>query len=386
MGTMQLTAGVVIGALLAGQLALAASAQPTATRPTPNPSSDTGTINGAAYRIDFPPGWNGGVVLFAHGYNPGPPQPLVIEWSIPDFLSRGYAVAQSRYRTEGWAVKEGIEDIEALRMHIVRRYGRPRETYIAGMSMGGLISVATAELHPRAYDGALVLCGLVMPATQVLRERMLDMIVSFDFLFPGVLGDDPGHMASDPADSAAWANQSHSITAALAASPEKARAFAARFGMPDSVSAGQLPFILQFYASILDNVVRHAGGNPFDNRNTIYGGFLDDSALNRGVHRATADTGALDFLARYYTPNGRIQFPMLALHATGDQAVPSWVVNDYDARTAAAGAERFFVVQYVVAANHCGFSHAQIGSAFDELRTWVHGGARPNGGLLATRP
>jgi pimeloyl-ACP methyl ester carboxylesterase len=257
--------------------------------------------------------------------------------------------------------------------------------YIAGMSMGGLISVATAELHPRVYDGALVLCGLVMPATEVLRERMLDMILSFDFLFPGVLGDDPGHMASDPADSAAWANQSHSITAALAASSEKARAFSTRFGMPDSVSASQLPFILQFYASILDNVVRHAGSNPFDNRNTIYGGFPDDSALNRGVHRVTADTGALAYLARDYTPTGRIQIPMLALHATGDQAVPSWVVNDYDARTAAAGAERFFVVQYVVAANHCGFTHAQVGSAFDELRTWVHGGARPTGGMLATQ-
>jgi pimeloyl-ACP methyl ester carboxylesterase len=377
---MQLTTGVLIGALLTMH-ALAASAQRTT-----NPSLDTGTINGAAYRIDFPSHWNGGVVLFAHGYNPGPPQPLVVEWSMPDFLSRGYAVAQSRYRTEGWAIKEGVEDIEALRMHVVRRYGRPREMYIAGMSMGGLISVATAELHPSAYNGALVLCGLVMPATEVLRERMLDMVLSFDFLFPGVLGDDPGHMASDPADSAAWANQSHSITAALAASPEKARAFAARFGMPDSVSASQLPFILQFYASILDNVVRHAGSNPFDNRNTIYGGFPDDAALNRGVHRVSADTSALTFLARYYTPTGRIQTPMLALHATGDQAVPSWVVNDYDARTAAAGAEKLFVVQYVVAANHCQFTHAQVGSAFDELRTWVHGGARPTGGMLATQP
>jgi pimeloyl-ACP methyl ester carboxylesterase len=382
---MQLNAGVWIGALLAGQLALAASAQQTAGH-VPNPSTDTGTINGAAYRIDFPPRWNGGVVLFAHGFNPGPPQPLEIEWGTPEFLSRGYAVAQSRYRTEGWAIKEGIEDIEALRVHIVRQYGRPRETYIAGMSMGGLITVATVELHPRAYDGALVLCGLVMPATQVLRERMLDMVVSFDFLFPGVLGDDPGHMAADPADSAAWANQAHSITAALAASPEKARAFSARFGMPDSVSAGQLPFILQFYASILDNVVRHAGSNPFDNRNTIYGGFPDDSALNAGVHRVTADTGALAFLARSYTPTGRIQIPMLALHTTGDQAVPTWVVNDYDARVAAAGTERLFVAQYVVARNHCQFTHAQWGSAFDELRTWAHAGAKPTGGLLATRP
>jgi len=376
---MQFEAGVLVGALLAGPFALAASAQQTAT-------IDTGTINGAAYRIDFPPRWNGGVVLFAHGYNPGPPQPLEMDWQLPEFLSRGYAVAQSRYRTEGWAIKEGTEDIEALRMHIMRRYGRPREVFIAGMSMGGLISVATVELHPRVYDGALVLCGLVMPATQVLRERVLDMVLSFDFLFPGVLGDDPGHMASDPADSVAWANQSRSITAALAASPEKARAFAARFGMPDSVSARQLPFILQFYASILDDVVRHAGGNPFDNRNTIYGGFPDDSALNRGVHRVTADSGALAFIARYYTPTGRIQTPMLALQATGDQAVPPWVVNDYDARAAAAGTERLFVVKYVVAANHCQFTHAQVGSAFDELRTWVHGGARPTGGMLATRP
>jgi hypothetical protein len=128
-----------------------------------------------------------------------------------------------------------------------------------------------------------------------------------------------------------------------------------------------------------------AGGNPFDNRNTIYGGFPDDAALDRDVHRVAADSVAVAYLARNYTPTGHIAIPVLALHTTGDQVVPSWAENDYDAITAAAGTSRLFVVQYVVAPNHCQFTDAQIGTAFDELRTWVRGGQRPAGGMLSAR-
>lgn len=206
--------------------------------------------------------------------------------------------------------------------------------------------------------------------------------VTFGFMFPGVLGSEPGHLSPAGGDSAAWANQLRSIDSALAAAPEKARAFATRFGMPDSASAHQLPDLLQFYEVIADELVRHVGGNPFDNRGTIYGGFPDDAALNRGVPRVAADPKAVAYLARYYTPTGRITTPVLTVHATGDQIVPSWVENDYAATVAAAGTERWLVAQYVVAANHCEFTQAQIGDAFDELRTWVREGRRPTGALL----
>lgn len=122
-------------------------------------------------------------MIFAHGYDVGPAEPLA-PTRFAEFLSRGYAFAQSRYRAHGWAVKEGIEDTDALRRYLVRRYGRPREMYIAGESMGGMITVATAERYPGAYDGALPLCGVVSPATRLFRERLWDMMSPSGSCFP----------------------------------------------------------------------------------------------------------------------------------------------------------------------------------------------------------
>ena len=99
---------------------------------------ETGQINGAAFRIEVPAAWNKGLVM----YWTSPPN-----WNDPQaksgrdvFLSRGYAFAQSAYSTKGWAVKEAIEDTEALRRYFVAKYGQPRETFVTGHSMGAMIS------------------------------------------------------------------------------------------------------------------------------------------------------------------------------------------------------------------------------------------------------
>ncbi len=351
------------------------------TGPTPHPAIDSGTINGASYRIDFPDSWNGGVVVFAHGYDLNPSPPFRPETARP-FLTRGFAVAQSRYRAEGWAVREGIEDTEALRAYLVRRYRRPRELYIYGQSMGGMIAVGSTELHPRAYDGALPVCGVLTPALRIIRDRNWAMITTFNFFFPGILGADPGHVSRAMEDAAAAASELQAITRALATRPDTMRALAGRFGMADSVSARNLPWVLQFSAVLVDEVVHHAGGNPVDNQNAVYAAFPDDSALNVGVHRVVGDSAAVAYLARYYTPTGRIRVPVLSLHTTGDPLVPASVDNDYDEVTAAAGTQQLFVAQYVVAANHCQFTDEAIGAAFDELRAWVQSGVRPTGGML----
>src|SRR5580700_11177114 len=36
------------------------------------PKVEIGTINGAAFRIDVPENWNGGLVVYCHGYNATP--------------------------------------------------------------------------------------------------------------------------------------------------------------------------------------------------------------------------------------------------------------------------------------------------------------------------
>jgi hypothetical protein len=36
------------------------------------PRTEIGEINGAKFRIDVPENWNGGLVVYCHGYNPAP--------------------------------------------------------------------------------------------------------------------------------------------------------------------------------------------------------------------------------------------------------------------------------------------------------------------------
>jgi alpha-beta hydrolase superfamily lysophospholipase len=120
---------------------------------------ETGSIGDAVFRIEIPPNWNNGLVMFAHGYTqPDYSQaPPAFQLYRDIFLSRGFAFADSAYSAhaytvktpagflEGYAVKEGVEDTEALRRHFVSRYGKPQRTYIVGDSMGALITIATME-------------------------------------------------------------------------------------------------------------------------------------------------------------------------------------------------------------------------------------------------
>lgn len=73
-------------------------------------STEIGTLEGTAYRIDIPERWNHGLVVFYHGYSPTPVTFGRDEPISPMFdgmLARGFAVIQSAYSATGWAVEEG---------------------------------------------------------------------------------------------------------------------------------------------------------------------------------------------------------------------------------------------------------------------------------------
>ena len=154
---------------------------------------DTGVINGAPFYIEVPAQWNKGLVLYTHGYtvagdrppNPGSPRMKALR---DVFLSRGFAFAASDYSVQGWAVKEAIEDTEALRRYFVSKHGAPAETYITGHSMGGHITMAIIERYPEAYKGAMPMCGPLGPAIEFLNTGAFDMLVTFEALFPGTIG------------------------------------------------------------------------------------------------------------------------------------------------------------------------------------------------------
>jgi alpha-beta hydrolase superfamily lysophospholipase len=342
---------------------------------TPAPQTanavETGTINGARFYIEVPKEWNKGLVLYAHGYT-------ISGGSPPDhksarmaafaqvFLSRGFAFAASDYSRQGWAIKEGVEDTEALRRYFVSKYGAPTETYITGHSMGGHITMAIIERYPEVYQGALPLCGPLGAAVDFLNNGVFDMLVTFEAMFPGTIGS-PYEPSRETGAK---------VKAALAADPERAARYAHKFAR----TPAQIPDALSLFHVVLGEVKQRAGGEPFDNRNRIYVGFGDDVAINRSVKRYTADPAAREYVRQYATPTGRLADPMLTLHTTSDALVLGSDVTAYEVPAALAGTSDRFVARFVEATGHCNFTPAQTGTAFDALLAWARHGKRPEAG------
>lgn len=358
-------------------LALVLTAAAVRAQPAPAPSApastvDAGEINGAAFRIEIPANWSKGLVMYAHGYQrvgqkPGDPNAPGRIAFRNIFLSRGFAIAESAYSAQGWAVKEGVEDTEALRRYFVAKHGTPSETYITGHSMGGHITIATIERYPDVYQGALPMCGPLGPTIDFFDNGLFDMLVTFEALFPNTIGDP--YTPGGPVTAA-------KVKLAIAANPERAAVYAARFARP----VANLPGVLSFFHAIAGEMKTRAGGPPFDNANRIYNGFGDDLALNRTVKRYVADPPAREYLRQYSTPTGRLVDPVLTIHTIADDLVIGPDVTAYEVIAGLAGTADRFVVRFVDAQGHCNFTAAHVGHAFDDLRAWAREGRKPVAG------
>lgn len=332
---------------------------------------ETGAINGAPFYIEVPVQWNKGLVMYTHGYTIAgatpPRQDSARMKAFRDvFVTRGFAFAASDYSVQGWAVKEAIEETEALRRYFVSKHGAPAETYITGHSMGGHITMAIIERYPESYQGAMPMCGPLGAAIDFLNTGVFDMLVTFEALFPATIGS-PYEPTLQTAKK---------VAAAAAAQPERAGAYARRYGR----TVAMLPGALGLFHALVGELKQRAGGEPFDNRNRIYMGFGDDVALNRSVKRYTASPSAREYVRQYATPTGRITDPMITIHTTSDALVLGNDVTAYEVPAALAGTSDRFVARFVEADGHCNFTPVHVGTAFDALLAWARDGKRPSAG------
>jgi pimeloyl-ACP methyl ester carboxylesterase len=341
--------------------------------------TEFGKLAGAEYRIDVPPNWNHGLVVYCHGYDPHPGgvgyderKPLPPELAV--FVQQGYALVQSGYSAGGWAVEQAMQDIEALRQYFVDHYGQPKETFIAGHSLGGLLTVAMIEKSPDIYSAGLDLCGAVSSAP-ALFTRAFDARVLFDYYFPGVLPPP----VKVPKDYQLTEQVSKTVFDRLQAKPASATLLRKITGMHNNQDlAGTIVFVTY----MLKDIAQRAGGNAFDNQDTIYTGTSDDNALNDGVKRYHADPRALAYLQRYVTLTGHLTRPVLAIHTTYDPLVPPDIPNQYSLLTREAGSGDFFVQQYVKHNGHCKITPEETEKGFLQLRQWKDKHQAPKAGWL----
>ena len=340
--------------------------------------TEFGKLQGAEYRIDFPANWNHGLVVYCHGYDQhsggviyDERKPLPPELAV--FVKDGYALIQSGYSTGGWAVEQAVSDVETLRKYFVDKYGAPMETYITGHSLGGLLTVVMIEKYPDAYGAGLDLCGAVGSAPRMLT-RAFDARVLFDYYFPGLLPSP----AKVPKEYEMTQQLSKAVFDRLLARPAAATAARKLLGIHnDQDLAGTI--ILVTY--ILKDIEQRAGGNPFDNSNTIYTGSTDDNALNDGVKRYASDAGALGYLQRFML-TGHLTRPVLAIHTTYDPLVPAAIPDEYSLLAREAGAGDLFVQQYVKHDGHCHITPDETEKGFQELRRWKNAHQAPKAGWL----
>jgi hypothetical protein len=168
-------------------------------------------------------------------------------------------------------------------------------------------------------------------------------------------------------------------------------AAAALRGLMDLHSDRDVADDMVYFTFVISDLQHRAGGNPFDNRNFLYTdsnptSTANDNTLNDGVRRYAADPQARDYLLHHYTPTGRLNRPMVALHTTYDPRIPGATLSFYAEQVAIAGFSDNLVQQYVHRDGHCAFNQEEVGRTFDELVRWIHAGKRPTPGLLPSPP
>jgi pimeloyl-ACP methyl ester carboxylesterase len=343
------------------------------------PYAEEGEINGARYAIEIPKGWNGGLVMYTHGYVPhGRPQRLRGEpvttgdRTLDQFRQLGYATARSAYSVDGFALREGSLETEALRQNFWQRFGRTWPTLLAGTHQGGVITQIMIERYPEVYDGALVWNGATGP-TLASYKLIFDFRLTFDYYFPGL----PGSVVDIQEVDTLYRRTLELV----APHPERLARLLAMTGLR---SAEEVALAVTNYSSNLYDIHRLAGGNPFDNTNTLYSGSDDDASLNRDIPRYTADPEAEDYLRAWYSPTGRISDPVLSVHALRDSLVPIETRQFFDDATRIQGTNDLFV-QMWVDQDGARYDRAVVDQAVERLDRWVREGVRPEPGEVTVQ-
>jgi hypothetical protein len=356
--------------------------------------------NGAFFLIAVPQNWNRRLVLWNHGYTLDPPAALRLNDLGPAgvLLGQGFAAAASSYRPDpvgrgGWAVLDGAIDTENLRQRFVKLVDQPDQTFLVGASEGGIITATMMELFGvdengnLNYDGAMPMCGPLAGGRRSWYGG-LDLRVVYQYYcqnlprpterrYPLWFGLDPMTPLTQE-QLGQRVNECTGVSLPRERTPEQQRK------LDNILHVAKIPegFLLTdmgFVTFALQELtlVRTNGQNPLTNIGVYYTGSDDDETLNAQVERYASDPDAVDFLVSAYDPQGTVAAPILTIHTIGDGLVIVENEQAYLETLQEAGTDDLLQQNYVNDDRHCGFSNAEVQSAFVSLLNWVNTGTRP---------
>ncbi|MCW3834796.1 hypothetical protein OM513_01955 [Sphingomonas canadensis] len=380
-----------------------------------------GTIQGRRFVLGVPANWNGEMILFGQGYaTPGstptvPADPFSKDPSGGTFrhaYGEGIAFGIAATDKSGVATESGA--LNAMRLRALAAKMGTRRFYALGGSMGGSIVMTLIERYPRAFSGAVSMCG-VTEGWLPLVQQLADIRGAYDILTAGTPYAIPGDKdltrsalptvpppGSPIAGDAFREQQKMKLIAPVLAlfqaakkSPEGSEAriirqIAAIGGFaPDPAAIGA-----PLYSAALgmDDIIATMGGLPIGNRGRVYAPpemTPEEAAdFNRRMPRYDADPAAIAYARAWHQATGRFRIPLVTVHQVIDSLVP-FSQSENLGRIVARAGNGARIAQYAVPATkfplpgglegyaHCGFSPAQNIAAFDAMRLWVLTGKRP---------
>ncbi|HEU5179506.1 MAG TPA: hypothetical protein VFW45_01840 [Candidatus Polarisedimenticolia bacterium] len=375
----------------------------------PGPLDITGEINGAPFRIIVPADWNGTLLLFQRGYTDLADHPGEIDNRNPTlvpagvdrnvFLTRGYALAGTPRKSNGYSVEEGLDDVVALLSYFRENIAMPTTSILWGNSMGGLITLETAERNGGAFDGYLSQCGLAAGASRVV-DHFLVLRLAYDVTFgmPASWGT-PG----DVRDDLDYDTEVLPILSAQAGDPanfgrfEFLRLVAGIPGSGIEPPPGYFPralIDLPFFLATEGEAEweRRVGGPIAQNISHAYALTVAEKAYLAGLG-VDADPllGAMNARRNFVAPqesrnylnhfadfSGLIKRPVLTLHAFVDQAMPVTSQAAYRNTVAAAGRDDLLFQVYTTVIGHvpCATTEQAL-RAIQVVEAWAKTGIPP---------
>ena len=384
----------------------------TSSRAAIGPVDLSGSLNGAPYRMRVPANWNGTLLVFAHGYRDKADHPGEVDNVNADvapsaalegpLLAQGFALAGSAYRSNGWAIEEGIQDTKDLAVLFRETVAKPDRTILWAVSLGTIISFKSMEQFGGIYDGALCMCGAGAGATRVW-DNGLPAYLAYDVIFGvpttwGTVGEVRNDIDFDTEVLAKLAPElgnplnfpKFEFIRLVAGTPGR--------GItpppPPAFYPGWVITDFFFLTEARAELQRRAGGPYVENVDHEYSltaaekGYL----LAIGVPTAVVDgwlaqmnarrnisalPAARNYVRLNTNYNGKIKNPVLTMHTIIDPLVVVANESAYaDLIASSDRGDRLFQT-YTSANGHCNFSGAQLLTAVGAIDTWVRTGVRP---------
>ncbi|WP_137920562.1 hypothetical protein [Hydrogenophaga sp. 2FB] len=361
---------------------------------------------GGFYWIALPANWKpetGVLVMHAHG-GPSDTGPAKLErgeedlkrWAIT--VKAGYAWAGATYRRGGFGVSMAAEDTERLRRHFVKNFGQPRRTILHGQSYGGSVASKGAELYATVdgpngpvkgpYDGMLLTSGMLGGGTSTYNFR-IDLRVVYQYVCKNhPKADEPQYPLWQglPMDAklsrAELANRVDECTGVRKPAAQRTEQQKANLAnivnvirIPERSLIAHLNWATWLFRDLTQ--LRLGNRNPFTTAGVQYKGSSDDAALNAGVLRYTADPAAVAELAKDSDPAGRINMPVLALHAVNDPTAFVELESSYRETLDRAGTGNLLVQNFSDESEHSFLSDPQYPALFTALLDWIDKNDKP---------